>query len=302
MNDYIMEFIKSENLITISEALKHIADNGIPIIDTYAPITTTVNIITTIFATAFGGWVTIQLFKRQERMRIREELRLEFYKEYRQMYKELYKDLVDLFENIKTKKSVWDKKLMYIESPVVGALKLKNWNCYYPREMNKDSIKKIKEIHIKSQHINEFLNNSTVIFEDNSIYNDIHIKIDEIKQVYIEVECAYKLTFERDEDLRKNLNHIDEQIELLNNGQIANKYNEEGAKNHLINVEKRLEEYKQNNVDKHNDLIPRILDMDKELNNILSDIKNINSIIEREYINKYFKKTIWKKIKTLIKQ
>ena len=41
---------------------------------------------------------------------------------------------------------------------------------------------------------------------------------------------------------------------------------------------------------------------DKELNNILSDIKNINSIIEREYINKYFKKTIWKKIKTLIKQ
>ncbi len=78
----------------IKTSLEIISKNGIPIIDTFSPITTSVNIMTTIFSTAFGGWITILLFKGQEKMRIREELIISFYQEYKNIYNRLIKELL----------------------------------------------------------------------------------------------------------------------------------------------------------------------------------------------------------------
>lgn len=64
--------------------------NDIAIADGFSLISTTVGIISTIIATVLGGWLTIGLFKKQERMRIRQELILDFIKEYNKFYKELY--------------------------------------------------------------------------------------------------------------------------------------------------------------------------------------------------------------------
>lgn len=282
---------------SIKLSLEALSNKGIPIIDTFAPITTFVNIVTTVFATAFGGWVTIQLFKRQEKMRIKEDLRLSFYKEYREKYKDLYESILDLNESIKRYKKVWNEDSMYIKDAIIGAYGLKNWNCYYPQDINTDYINKIKEINVKSQILNKFLKINNNIFTLNTIYDDTNNKIEEIKSVYIELGSAYMVTKGMDDELRKNLNNINEYKEKLNQETISIKFDEKMTIKHLIQVEKSNEDFKEKQVKRHNELIPRVLDFDIELDKILEDIQSMNEAIENEYISKYFKKTIFEKNK-----
>lgn len=285
----LLEFINTENLSAISNDLKQIADNGIPIIDTFAPVTTIVNVLTTVFATALGGWVTIQLFKRQEKMRIKEDLRLSFYKVYSQMYNDLYQDILDLNEGIKCKNKYLNKDSMYIQDAITGSHGLKSWNCTYSQETTKADINRIKSIQSKSQNLNKFLKSNTVVFNFNTIYDKVHNKIEEIQKVYITIESTYNITDGNNRKLINALNDIDEQVKILNSEGNYLKFDKDTAKKLLINVEKNLEHLKEKAVKEHNELVPTLLNIDIELDNILNEIEIINKKIQTEYIGEYFK-------------
>ena len=286
----IIGFVSSQDVHSISNSLVKIANNGIPIIDTFAPKATGVNIVTTILATSFGGWLTLQLFKKQEKMRIREELRISFYKEYNQMYSELYLSLSSLNTKIKRKNKVVNEDLLYIKEGFIETLGLKTWDSYYSQEMNIDFINDFKNIYIQSNNINNFLKRNTYVFNLNTIYDEIHSKIDEIQEIYTKLESTYNLTIKQEAKLINDLDNPDELVKILNMRNSSFKFNKENAKDIVILKEKILEGAKEKSVQEHNKLVPRILKIDIELDSILDSIIDMNKIIEYEYISKYFNK------------
>ena len=82
------------NIDSIKNSLEIISTKGIPIIDTYANISTWINmgtaIVSTFIGTVIGTRFTMELFKSQKNMRIKEEFRIIFYKGYKPLYKSLF--------------------------------------------------------------------------------------------------------------------------------------------------------------------------------------------------------------------
>lgn len=82
----------SNNIEGINQSLKTLAEPS----DAFMPIATITTLITTLIGTAIGTGFTMWLFKKQEKMRIREELRLDFYKNYKKIYKKLTTEIGEI--------------------------------------------------------------------------------------------------------------------------------------------------------------------------------------------------------------
>lgn len=104
----IMKIIDSlnNNIEGINNSLKTILDKdgGVVIHDTYANVSTWVDLGTTLVATIVGaviaGFITLHLFKKQERMRLKEDFRLNFYKDYEVGYQKLLNVFNDCYKEV----------------------------------------------------------------------------------------------------------------------------------------------------------------------------------------------------------
>lgn len=100
-NDIIQVLNSSE----LSNNLSKIANEGIPILDSFAPIGLLSSVIATLIGTIIGTLFTMKLFKQQEKIRIRSELKLAVYEKYQDLYNDILESTNKLIEtsmNIQT--------------------------------------------------------------------------------------------------------------------------------------------------------------------------------------------------------
>lgn len=240
---------------SIKLSLEALSNQGIPIVDAFAPITTSVNFITTIFATAFGGLVTIQLFKRQEKMRIREELRLEFYKGYKVLYKKymdeiiVLKDTLDVIRNISETSSLAFK---------INVMEISEHSKIVLQCNHTDILSRIitlaKNTYEYIDDINDYMKTNKIILSEykGKLFYTIGIDLFVIKCKICELEKYF------------------EEVRHLNN----RKYETEEL-NELI--------YKQD------ETVQYIFKSIGQIEKIIEDSKDIHWKLEYEFLNQYFK-------------
>lgn len=247
MNISVIDFIDS--LSNINDSLQQISKNGISIIDTFAPITTSINIMTTIFATAFGGWITIILFQRQEKMRIKQELRLEFFKEYKNIYVQAINNIKD-FQNVtgtlnfykqsdylitideKDRSIQYGNKIELVEETIAASIKACNSmvELYEYLQLNK--------LYLKNYKDKLYLTESFILIK-------AKMKSLELKDTYTEIK-KYNLQSQGYDNKIKNLIII------------------------------------------YNQILLEIIEKERELMKIVNDVESIHLAIEKEFIGQYF--------------
>lgn len=257
---------------SIKLSLEALSNKGIPIIDTFAPITTVVNIVTTVFATAFGGWITLLLFKRQEKMRIREELKLSFYNKYEKLYNEL--------------NSYFEVYLLNLSSTEGSRIILNGAMEEYSEELEVKPISEVgtfKEYLQLDEHFSRTMKNlqdSAIEFQTKLINLDNYLAINSI-YIPSHIEC---LTPE-------------EHIKIMRMCNCSTKLNK--IYNYIINgyKEKEFNLYLwKENVSEFKEEISKI-DF-KEMYEIQQKICNIDIKLKKYFIGEYFKKTRYEKIKS----
>lgn len=263
MEEIIKPLISDIECIKLS--LKGIAENGIPIVDTFAPISTFVNILTTIFATTFGGIITLRLFKSQEKIRIREELKLDFYKQYEKLYK-------TVLEGFSKYKLEIEKVSKYISMDSDGKLR----NLVDAISTSKDVKENYKIIrdgkniieNIKNdlQRLEEFMESKKTI---TGYKDDKYIKI---KAEILKYDNYFKC-----------LNSIHE---IICCDEKKNELQTEYCTN--IIIEDISQETINDLVGTYKRVFRKLYNKKEEFELLLSAIKNINEKIESEFIGKYF--------------
>lgn len=278
MIDTIQQVLSDIEGIKIS--LETIAQNGIPIIDTYAPITTWINIGTTIFATAFGGWITLQLFKRQERMRIREEIRLEFYKQYEEIYKLLLDEFIEYKEEVYKLSGLMSKNdkgeiRSFINSINDLILKQEDVKNNYESTM-KESIKLITDIKNRLDKLEDFMDSKKTI---TGYYEYKYILI---KKQIKEYEDNFG-------ELRFRYN------KLCSDSKMASALEKIG-----IEEESQIEDETKikDEIQSYNKVLIKINSKNNALELLIKQMQDINQAIEKEFIGEYFEK---KKVNFVIK-
>lgn len=253
---------------SIKLSLEALSNKGISIIDTFAPITTGVNIITTIFATAFGGWVTIQLFKRQEKMRIKQELRLNFFKEYKSIYDRLLK-LLSEFQ---------------IELFIVNQMNLNYENKYYS----------LKEKIIDDKRVLEYEHQKELVSKVIDICNNVYKTMEELDDYLASNEIVLR-------DYKGQLFEIERAEVLLIKtkiGDLIYNYNNIEIINNPMCVEdmEEINRCKKENK-KYFDYIVELETEhgQKKVTNLMKNMKKTHSKIEKEFLGKYFKIKWYKK-------
>lgn len=245
----------------INQSLKIIVnkDGGVVIHDTLAKTTTVANFITTILATVFGGWVTIQLFKTQEKMRIKQDLRLNFFKEYKVIYNRLLQSLV-AFEN---------------ELNIVNSINIYPNKDYYKVKENTIHDKKILEYKHQEEFVSKVIDLCKIVYDTMKELNDYlvsnEIVLRDYKGELFKAESAFILI------LKTNINRLTlnyNSIEIIN----SPVYGE--------NVEE-VNELKQHNKEYFDSVIG--LEIEKKVTNLINNVKNKHSEIENEFMDKYFK-------------
>ncbi|MBQ9013127.1 MAG: hypothetical protein IJ094_06125 [Bacilli bacterium] len=269
MNKIMQQVLSDIESIKIS--LETIS-NGVSIVDSFSPIATVINILTTIGSTLFGGWLTLELFKKQEKMRIRQELKLEFYNEYKNIYDNLIKDL-----------SILENNFIQIKDELPYHALIKTTNA--KQEIICVSYKYQKKKHTKFfeyiDPVNSGLNNLERLFES----NDIIIKSFKEKPM---IKCLEDIM-----EIKKTKDFIEssyEGFEFFNQKIILD------AKDELSEDEKRLKDILkyfmiEKLVEENKNNIIKISQLN--IGNTIKDIKksviDSNNIIQNECIYKYFK-------------
>lgn len=229
-----------------------------------ATINGIITLFATVFATAFGGWLTIQLFKRQEMMRIKEELRLDFFKEYSKQYKKIYEDLLliiselDRLESAKSSMEFSSKVEQYIE----------NMNLYKlnaSKKLMSRSISTSESVLAKLKNINYFIKSKKIIYGNmHSPYEDIYIRFRDIATVFTHLKFVEK--------------DIDEMI-------------------HREVTSEEIKEHKKFmltcDIDSHNEVLNKVFKLKGNIETIAKELDLINQKIEENYLGVYFKENVY---------
>lgn len=162
-NETIAEVLKQ--LTNINQNLSHLGNEkgGLVIHDTFANVSSWVELGITLLATItgaiIGGFITIKLFKKQENLRIKQELRLEFYKGYKKLYKVYIDEITSLKSTLKVAETLFELsessfKLQILKVPESkGILK----SCNHMTTLEK-IIKLIKNTNDHIEKINDYIN------------------------------------------------------------------------------------------------------------------------------------------------
>lgn len=274
MNTDIIQILNSSE---IGKILRDIADNGIPIIDTWAPWTFGSNIITTLvgtfIATLMGARVTMYLFKRQEKFRIKEEIRLDFYKQYQELYELVLEtfwecnDELKRLEKIISYECAEDGKTIVKLTNFIGGIKsIQDTSNNYDITLKK-SRELIGKLKSELEKLDEFINSKKIITGYNEgKYKDIITKINRIYSNYREL-CFRKNHATDSEYLR-----VQNKLGLKNTEQLT----------YQQKVDVVVEGYKEK-------LDEFIVDY-KKIEVYTREFQDINSEIEDDFIGQYFKK------------
>lgn len=240
----------------VKKSLDTIAQNGIPIIDTFAPITTMVNIVTTVFSTAFGGWITLQLFKRQEKIRIREQKKLDFYDEYERLYKIVLEYFDIYIKNIEEVSQYFNPDKL--QSTIDGIVDKKDVD--YTFKIMDDGIGIVSNIKSSLEKIENFMNSKkTITGYDKYKYDSI----------------------------KKEIEKYDEYFKELNS-----KHSDICPDKMLVESGKRLglemELYMDEDITAYKEVLGNILEKNNKFELLLKNMQDINGEIEQEFIGKYF--------------
>lgn len=194
----------------IKSSLEVIAQKGIPIIDTYSPITTFVNIltilITTSIGTGIGALFTMRIFKSQEKMRIREELKLKFYNGYEELYMEFYENFSVLKSSIKTMNNMLCQKgcgvKHYIDTIETGKDVIENRDTNMINNLFNSLHNTLTSLNI----LNEYMENQSPIIKFN--YKNQYKDLDRIRKKLDELDC-YVLICKQHKDSISNIEYVD---------------------------------------------------------------------------------------------
>lgn len=273
----IMKIIDSlnNNIEGINNSLKTILDpnGGVVIHDTFAPITTKVTAITTLGTTIVGAIIgtmfTMWLFKKQEKMRIRQELRLAFFKDYKVMYQKL----LDLAEEFQTEVSITNNMNKYgqyvIEEEIINDKKILMYEDQ--QYITKNVIKVAKSLSDAMDKLDNYLESNELILED---YNGALFDVERAKITLIKSKIVFL-----------EMNYSD--IESKNNSLV-------------IVSEKEINTLKKENKEYFDYILN--LENQEETTKLLNLMKKTNSEIEKEFLGKYFKVKWYRKIIRLFKK
>ena len=152
------------DISSIKYSLESLSTEGLRIIYTYANVSTplnfTLDLLISIIGTIIGGIVTIKLFKEQEKMRIRQELKLEFFKEY----KKLYIEFSDSFCELKLQMNAI-KGLKEIDNLMYGLIQDVNRIYVKGSENIKELIDKCKDTYKKIEILSKHIDNNPLIMK-----------------------------------------------------------------------------------------------------------------------------------------
>jgi len=250
-------------------------NGGIVIHDTYANVSTWVNLGATLFATVvgaiIGGYITIILFKKQEKMKIKQELRLAFFKEY----KSIYDKLIYLLGEFKTEATViYDMNSTYnnnnnyysLEEDIIGKKRILQYE--HQKELVSKAINLFDQIEKTMDALDDYLECNKIILRD---YTGELFKFERAEILIMKTKITY---------LAHNYNDIDKIHNPLYSADI-----EEIKKLKLEN--KQYFDYITTLETKNGE---------KKVSDLLKKIKNKNSKIEKEFLGKYFKVKWYKKV------
>lgn len=261
------------NIDSIKNSLEIISTKGIPIIDTYANISTWINmgtaIVSTFIGTVIGTRFTMELFKSQENMRIKEEFRINFYKGYKPLYDKLYYSLLQFKLEVSVAYRVnKESENKYFE--------LKELNLNDRITFNYD----LQKVCIKEVIEQASLLNSAMYELSEYIKINKRILIDYTQDLFEEPDVAIRLIKLSIDEIEMNYKEID----------FMNNYHKQQDKKEL----ERLKEENKKFIDYINKMGSEI--GQNNIEQIKERIESINLGIENEFIGNYFKPKKQKKI------
>lgn len=203
---------------SIKLSLEALSNKGIPIIDTFAPITTSVNFMTTLFATVVGGGIALWGTKIQEKNRIRNEMKLDRYNQFQNIYKDIYININNFIVHMDVIKITYpdlSEWKIYLEQDSL-------WNLRIMRSLI-CPLKEIKDLRIKSNEIHKFIeNNKRVLGIEENPYDGIIEKINKVYNLFSNVETLNEVidSHHYDEFIQKNISEYNEKIsDIINSAE-----------------------------------------------------------------------------------
>lgn len=273
MNEIIQNILS--DIESIRTSLNIISTKGVSIIDSYSLKSATKNIITTFIGTGIGTGFTMWLFKRQEKIRIKAELRLDFYNEYEGKYKDILICLdkfkrniggaienfysigpdirVHMFEKINTQEDI-----------------IKNFESQRVQK----AIISTNELVVKMEDLESFMKSKEVIHG----YNEFKFK--EGIEVFTSIKNKFK-ELEGKSELAKTFKYI-----LSNGGNVETKQDYTG-KTFNVGIS---EEVCESNIEKYKIAYRELIEICKteNISKIETNIQKNNKEIQNEFIGKYF--------------
>ena len=243
------------------------------------------DIITTFIGSFIAAKLAMKQFKEQEDLKIKEKLRLNFYDEYSSLYKELSVNLNELSTSLYTveltAREEWYKGPGFSQQYRIYDLMVEKidgeYRMIYAKESLEDIenfIKILKDVFRDVKKINTFMldNQEIIKFNEN---------IDYVRITYIlgmlDRYVADKI-LELHEDIRKENDDKKNELESLKS---------------LKSIQKRYQEYLTMllYIDIYMDPIEtqqKYFRKQLDINEALEEIYNVNEIIKKEFIGKYF--------------
>ncbi|HBF5906864.1 hypothetical protein [Clostridioides difficile] len=166
--------INTEQLITF---INDVINNGIPIKDTYTWNSSISNGVVTALATIMGGLLAIWGSRKQDKKRIKEEIKLSRYNQFQNSYDNMYiliNNLINHIESINntySDKSEWN---VHIKDGVI-------YNLRIMVSLN-EPLEIIKSIRLKINEIHRFIESNKRIL--GLEYNPYDAILEEIKELY----------------------------------------------------------------------------------------------------------------------
>lgn len=264
-----------ETLQKLLIIIQNMMREGITVNSSISPISVFINIVTTLGATIVGGLITLNLYKDQERIRLKGELRIEFYKKY----KVLYNQLLDLFIKYMQESQKVSRHIKYDNDGIITEVYTINANndvtednITYEKvkdiesliKLEKDTILDIKD---KLEILEKFMKSNELItgFEEFK-YKKINDQInDYCKNYYALQSHFYVLCSNNEENAMLNLDSFKE---------IKVNLGKEGEKIVMVSYKSILRDLDQ---------------LNQKFELLLNDFEVINKEIEQEFIGEYFK-------------
>lgn len=213
------------------------------------------DIFNTLLGTFLGSILTIWLFKSQEKIKIKEELRMEFYKEYRDRFNILSNDCMELLATlhyiescVEASKNLSDyKKNIYIIK-FDDRISIPSWNIDLPQV--KCMVSAFNRVLEDLEKIKNTFSRNDIIYNKCPEFHTLICGLYKVRPEIDSIELAYKIIKERDS--------IDE----------------ENVKDKFMEI--------------HNNSINQLAEFSSEFQSLVNSIYDRHKSIELEFLGRYF--------------